>query len=196
MFVNYFFRAYHIIFALILAYTLGFLLVHTPFIEFFSYITNLTGILIVGIFLYLGLVDEKKQKEISSLRGTVLVYIVALSIVFILLLENQVPVRFSWISFVQHRLTPIVMIVEWVLNPPTKKLKISDSFKWLIFPTAYFIWAMTRGAFIDGWYPYRFFNPNFAGGYLGVLKYFMDLFIGGWLLSLITILIGNKLRKN
>lgn len=187
-------RAYHIVFALIFAYTLGFLLIHTPAWEFFSYITNLTGILIVGIFLYLGLVDKKKQKEISSLRGAALVYIVAISIAFILLLEDQVSVRFSWVSFVQHRLTPLVMIAEWILNPPTRKLNFSDILKWLIFPILYFVFSMIRGL-IDGWYPYNFLDPNLVG-YLGVFKYFIGLLIGGILISAVVVLLSNKLRMH
>ena len=189
-----FLRAYHIIFALVLAYTLGFLFIHTPVIEFFSYISNLVEILLVGIFLYLGLVNSEKQKDLTSLRGAVVVYIIAISLAFIILLENQFSVRFSWVSFVQHRLTPIVVLLEWILNPPTRKLKIIDTFKWLIFPTLYFIWAMIRGGFIDGWDPYRFFDPRIVG-FDGVLKYFVGLLIGGWIISLITIFIGNKLRK-
>lgn len=120
---------------------------------------------------------------------------VVLSLAFIFLLENQVSVRFSWISFVQHRLTPVVMIIEWIVNPPTRKLNFSDIPKWLIFPILYFVWAMIRGVFIDGWYPYRFLDPSFAGGYVGVFKYFVGLLAGGISVSGVVVFLGNKLKE-
>jgi hypothetical protein len=60
----------------------------------------------------------------------------------------------------------------------------------MIFPAAYAVFSVVRGAF-TGIYPYPFFNPGAVDGYGGVLLYCLAMVVGFFVLSLIIRGIGN-----
>ncbi|MEK7105897.1 MAG: Pr6Pr family membrane protein [Patescibacteria group bacterium] len=160
-------------------------------VDFLSHISNLVSILTAGIFLYLGITDSKK---LDSLRALSAVYVVSVGIAFSVLIENSgVIIEYPWVSFVQHKLVPVAVVLEWIMNPPSKKFEIKDTFLWLIFPSAYFLYTQIYGYFAN-WYPYTFIDPRISG-YFSVFIYFLGVVIGGWIISIITIFIGNKLKR-
>lgn len=65
----------------------------------------------------------------------------------------------------------------------------------MIYPLTYLFYVLIRGALI-GWYPYPFLNPANVGGYLGVLVYIISIIGLFLLISVIIILLGNKLKLN
>lgn len=193
--MKYFLRAYHLFFSAVVIYTLGFILFHgVDLVSFFSHISNLVNILAAGVFLYLGITDDKKLHEIDSLRAATVVYVVTIGIAFILLQEKEIgPMAYPWISFVQHKLIPVSVVLEWILLPPVNKLSISDTFKWFLFPIIYFVYTQIYGYFTNS-YPYTFLDPQVMG-FFSVFLYFLGVLVGGFFISLITIFIGNKLQK-
>ena len=190
--MNYLLRAYHILSSAVAIYTLGFILyLEFDLVNFFSHISNLVNILAAVVFLYLGVSNNKNLAKLDSLRGATVVYTVTIGLAFIFLQERQIgALQYPWISFVQHKLIPLVLIFEWLILPPKNKIKFSESFKWLLFPIAYFAYTQIYGYFFN-WYPYTFIDP-WTNGYLSVFIYFIGVAVGGYIISLITIFIGNS----
>ena len=68
-----------------------------------------------------------------------------------------------WVDVVLHKIFPIVVVLDWILDPPMTRLTFRDALLWLVFPLAWIGLTLVRGA-IDGWYPYPFLDPA-NGGY-------------------------------
>jgi hypothetical protein len=66
-----------------------------------------------------------------------------------------------------HTLMPLLFVLHWWLAVPKATLRWRRVFAWQIFPAAYFVYVLARGA-MNGWYPYPFFDVG-ALGYLRVL---------------------------
>jgi hypothetical protein len=66
-----------------------------------------------------------------------------------------------------HTLMPLLFVLHWWLAVPKPTLRWRHVFAWQIFPAAYFVYVLARGA-MNGWYPYPFFDVG-ALGYLRVL---------------------------
>ncbi len=58
-----------------------------------------------------------------------------------------------------HYVTPILFLLYWWLAFPKGALRWSYPFVWGLYPTAYLIYALVRGAII-GNYPYGFIDPK------------------------------------
>lgn len=80
---------------------------------------------------------------------------------------------------------PVVMVMDWLLTPPTRSPTSRDLLVFFSFPLAYVVYTLLRGAQI-GWYPYPFFNPALVGGYGTVMLYVLGMLITfvlvGWAL--------------
>lgn len=192
-------RVYHILFSTVTLYTLGFLLFHgVGIIDFLSHISNLVNLLAGGIFLYLGIANNKKIHKIDQLRSVTLVYVVTIGIAFMFLKERELgPMMLSpWVSLVQHKLIPAAVVVEWVLLPPARQLNINigNIFKLLIFPVVYFLYTQIYGYFTSS-YPYKFLNPQ-TNGYASIFLHFLVVSAGGLLIYLVAIFVGNILQKS
>lgn len=67
----------------------------------------------------------------------------------------------GWNAVVNHALhdvMPVVFVVFWLMRPHVG-LKWSDAAWCLVWPFAYAVYALARGA-VDGWYAYWFFDPT------------------------------------
>ena len=71
-----------------------------------------------------------------------------------------------WVDFVLHRFMPCVVVLDWLLQPPTGKLDTARQWYILVFPALYSAYVLVRGSSV-GWYPYPFLNPANVGGYGG-----------------------------
>ncbi|MGH9464755.1 MAG: Pr6Pr family membrane protein [Thermoanaerobaculia bacterium] len=130
-------------------------------------------------------------------RGTAVVAMATTGIVFGLLLsqiesEHIIP----WVNFVTHYLMPIVMVLDWLFQPPKARLAPRHVWFWLIYPVTYLVYSLIRGA-IGGWYPYWFIDPNKApGGWGGVTLYVVAITVGFLVVSGLLLFVGNKLERN
>lgn len=168
-------------------------------INFFSFFTNLSNlfaaiVLIFGAFQLIA----RRQPSVSTdlIRGMSVVNMAVVGVVFSALLRNvDMGYLLPWVNTVLHYITPIAVVLEWLVQPPRTKLGKRQLLLCQVFPLLYLVYVLTRGAIV-GWYPYPFLNPANVGGYGGVTAYIIGIVVvfvvAGWLLFTL----GNKLNRN
>jgi hypothetical protein len=96
-----------------------------------------------------------RTPRLDVVRGAAVVYMAVTGIVFFLLLRDiDVETRLGWVNSVVHEVMPIVVVVDWLIDPPDVALTARQGLQWLLYP-------------LVGWYPYPFVNPA-NGGYARV----------------------------
>jgi hypothetical protein len=160
-------------------------------VNFFSYFTNLSNLLAAGILL---LTAKTRAASAWLDRGRAIsaMNMAVVGIVFTLLLRSEdLGALQPWVNFVLHDLMPCVVVLDWLLDPPSIRLGVRDLVQFLVFPTAYLAYSLLRGA-LTGWYPYPFLNPTHVGGYGGVAVYAIGItlifLLVGWTLGAL----GNR----
>jgi polyferredoxin len=83
-----------------------------------------------------------------------------------------------WVDFVVHKLFPLVVVIDWILDPPSTDIRLRDVAAWLAFPIIWVALTLVRGA-ADHWYPYPFLDPA-NGGYRSV-AYHVGMIVAGFL---------------
>lgn len=139
------------------------------FFSFFTIQSNIFAVvmLMVGAF---ALYQAKPSKNVAVFRGAVTLYMLITGIVFALLLsglENVALTAVPWDNIVLHYIMPIVLLIDWIVDSPTKALRFRQSLIWLIYPILYVVYSLLRGP-VANWYPYPFLNPE-TNGYVGIL---------------------------
>ena len=164
------------------------------FVNFFSYFTNLSNIVIGVIFIVsaIRLIARRTPTTASvAIRGAAVVYIIFVGLVFNTLLRNtDLGDLIPWVNAVVHFIIPLAGLADWLLWPPRLRLPFRVTFLWMIFPAAYSAYSLIRGA-ITGFYPYPFFNPAQSGGYGGVALYCLAMLVGFFILAFLIRLLGN-----
>jgi hypothetical protein len=134
-------------------------------VNFLSYFTIQSNIL--GIVAMLGAAsyrDRLRPAWLEWLRGASTVYLTITFVVVIVLLSNvDVGLQLAWVDFVLHKLTPVVMVAAWLLDPPATRTTTREALSWLVFPLIWLAYTLVRGP-IAAWYPYPFLDPA-NGGY-------------------------------
>lgn len=141
-------------------------------VNFFSYFTIESNILVAVILLLSSLVTATfgRSEQFGVLRGAATVYILTTGLIYFLLLrglEESLQTAIPWVNTVLHYIMPLAMILDWVINPPTKTITWKQAASWLVFPLLYVVYSLIRGPFVN-WYPYPFLDPR-IGGYGRVL---------------------------
>ncbi|MCW5874128.1 MAG: Pr6Pr family membrane protein [Anaerolineales bacterium] len=143
-------------------------------VNYFSYFTNLSNIILAVVFVIgaLNLWQRRKPTpEQDLVRGGSVVYIAVVGIVYgILLRDIDLGSLAPWINTLLHYINPVVGIADWIISPPKSKLSLPKTRVWLLFPLVYLAYTLVRGALVN-WYPYPFLNPATAGGYGAVALY-------------------------
>jgi hypothetical protein len=190
-------RAYRAIAALAvlvaISYQVGKGLEHRGFdaTDYFSYFTELSNLFAAAIFLY-GAVRPAGQRSptVELLRGAAVVYMLTTGIVYAVLLSGQ-DVTYPWVNTIVHRVMPIAVALDWVIDPPRMRLALRQTLLWMSFPLVYVAYALTRGAIVN-WYPYFFVDPRRHGGYLLVAGDCIAISVGIVALVLATTWVGNR----
>jgi len=166
------------------------------FFSFFTILTNLFAavVLIVGAIY---LIQRREPTEAEDiLRGSAVVAMAVVGVVFGVLLSHLESDLIAWVNFVTHYLMPVVMVLDWLVQPPKAKLAPKHIWFWIIYPIAYLVYSLVRGAIVH-WYPYWFFNPHESpGGWSGVMLYSGAITIGFLLISFTLLWLGNKLKRS
>ncbi|WP_181763017.1 Pr6Pr family membrane protein [Rhodococcus spelaei] len=163
------------------------------YFNYFSYFTVLSNVL-AAIVLVVGAVTDPQGTRWQLFRGAVTVYMVITGIVYAVLLANiDVGMQGQWTNEVVHRLLPLVLFLDWVLNPPRMRISDAQSLTWLWFPFVYGVYTLIRGPIVD-WYPYPFINPT-DQGYLQMSIGLVVLLIGFVLISLAVNVAGRLGRR-
>jgi hypothetical protein len=141
--------------------------IFNPF-NFFSFFTIQSNLLAAGVLL-VGAWYSRKGKRSDTfdvLRGASTLYMALTGVVFAVLLSNIDPrllTAVPWDNTVLHYIMPIIMVLDWVLDPPKRKVTMRQALPWLMYPIVYVAYSLIRGPFAE-WYPYPFLNPA-NGGY-------------------------------
>jgi hypothetical protein len=144
--------------------------------NFFSYFTNESNLFATALLLY-GAYGGLRPGGWSSteayrskadgaqaydlLRGAAVIYMTITGAVFVLLLSGSAP-SVPWANAIVHYLMPIVIVLDWLIDPPRARITWGRAWRWLIFPVVYFSYTLIRGAIV-GWYPYPFLDVTSKG---------------------------------
>jgi hypothetical protein len=129
--------------------------------NYFSFFTIESNILGVIVFAWGGVAALAGRSGVPDLlRGAVVVYLAITGVVYAVLLagiegQDTVP----WVNTVVHQVMPIVLVLDWLLAPPSTPLPLPRVWWWLVFPLLYLAYTLVRGPFAH-WYPYPFLDPR------------------------------------
>lgn len=88
-----------------------------------------------------------------------------------------------------HYITPAMFFLYWIFIIKRGKLKLKQAFIWLLYPFAYFVYAVTLGK-MTGFYPYYFINVKHIG-YTKLAQNFMWLLLAFLVMGILLIGINN-----
>jgi hypothetical protein len=174
-------------------------------VNFFGYFTNPSNIFASVVFIIgaVYLVQNREPTVTEDLiRGASVVAMAIVGIVFSVLLRDvDLGTLAPWVNTVVHFVMPVVVVADWLYQPPKSKLTMRQTLYWLIYPLLYLLYTLTRGA-ITGFYPYPFLNPNTipghstAGSYGAVALYCIAIFVAFLIVGAILVWLGNTLKRN
>jgi hypothetical protein len=189
-------RAYRGIGALLIAVAVGYQVIkgleagHWSAVNYFSYFTILSNLIAAGVLFYGALQVRKPRSETFDLvRGAAVLYMSTTGIVFALLLSGG-PVPTPWVNTIVHQLMPVVVALDWALDPPRTRLALKRTLLWLGFPLVYIAYTLIRGSLVH-WYPYFFVDPSRSGGYPKVAANCLAVAVGIVALAVFITWLGN-----
>ena len=151
---------------------IAFITAPTAFFLAFTIWTNI--LLAVYFFITCFLFDFKigVWSNKDHVKSALLLYIIIVGASYHFLLSmTWEPKGFVlWGINIQHYLTPILMLIDWLLLKPSTKIIFKHTVLWLIFPIAYALFTIIRGS-ITGHYPYYFFHV----GNLGIVQVLINM---------------------
>jgi hypothetical protein len=163
--------------------------------NFLSYFTIQSNLIAVAVFL----IGAARWRAAPSptwdlIRGAAVLVMTVTLVVFALLLSGtDVDTALVWVDLVVHRVMPIAVLIDWMIDPPRSRISFIASLRWLIYPLAWAVYTLVRGA-ATGWYPYPFLDPA-NGGYATVALYVLAILVLGTVLCAAIRWVGNTLRN-
>jgi hypothetical protein len=142
----------------------------TGLTDFFSHFTILSAMAACVVLLAsgaTGLRDTRGGRGVPDMvRGAVVLYMAVSGFVFGLVdTEFHDTLMPSWADHVLHQARPLVMIADWLVDPPRRRVRYPSAASWLLLPLLYVGYSLVRGAVTD-WYAYPFLDPDRGvGGY-------------------------------
>ena len=164
----------------------------TRFFAFFTIQSNLIG---VAALLLVITRRGARPRWLEVLRGAAAVYLTVTFFVVIFLLSGvDVGLQLPWVDFVLHKLFPVVVVADYLIDPPDTRLTARDALLWLGYPVLWLVLTLLRGA-ADGWYPYPFLDPA-NGGYGAVAVTAVAITIGFLAVAALYVWLGNARRRS
>lgn len=159
--------------------------------NFLSYFTIQSNLIAVAAFLVsVAWWRTSPSPTWELVRGASVLHMTITFIVFAVLLGGtDVDTAIPWVDTVLHRVMPIAVIVDWLIDPPRHHIPFRTSLRWTTFPLVWLAYTMVRGAMV-GWYPYPFLDPT-RGGYGSVAVYLVGILVLGIALCAIIAWLGN-----
>lgn len=162
------------------------------FLSFFTIQSNLLAAGVLTLVALRGSAPRSARLELA--RGAVTLYLLITGVVFALLLSNlpeELQLTRPWVDTTLHQIVPIVVVLDWLLDPPRVRIAARTALLWLAYPVAYVVYSLVRGEIVD-WYPYPFVNVA-TYGYAAVLRNCVVLLVGFVLVALAVAAVGNRL---
>lgn len=133
------------------------------FFSFFTILSNIFGIVV--LVLSATAVAVPRPHWLDLLRGAATLYLATTGVVVAVLLSNlpeEQQLTVGWVDTVVHRVMPIAVALDWLIDPPQTRIRVSEALGWLAFPLAYVGYSLLRGQFVH-WYPYPFLDHRQHG---------------------------------
>lgn len=126
------------------------------------YFTVLTNLLLAVVLT--GVAFGRARFGAPTLVAGVTLAILLVGVIYGLLLRNLVELSggAKLADLLLHHVTPILAPLFWLAYAPKGRLRRRDPLIWAIFPLAYFVYALVRGA-IEGVYAYPFMDVVHIG---------------------------------
>ena len=94
----------------------------TRFFAFFTILSNLIGVAAFTWLIARG--DRPRSRGLELLRGAAVVYLTVTFFVVIFLLSGvDVQLQLVWVDVVLHKIFPIIVVADWILDPPATRLR-------------------------------------------------------------------------
>ncbi len=159
-----------------------------------NYLTYFTidSNLIATLLLLVGAVRWRSERSptLDLMRGAAVVYMSVTGAVFAVLLSGtNVDTAIPWVNSVVHEVMPMVIIADWLLDPPPTRLTFRQGALWLSFPAVWIVYELIRGS-VTGTYHYPFLNPA-NGGYGSVAFYSVAILVLMLLVCAVVVWLGN-----
>jgi hypothetical protein len=140
--------------------------------NFFSYFTVLSNCAAAAVLAVLVVRPALAYApRFALVRGAVTLYMVVTGLVYAVLLapaSADVGLTEPWVDAVVHEVAPILVLLDWLYDPPGRRLSVRAVAAWLIFPAVYLVYSLVRDP-IANWYPYPFLDPDHgSNGYASV----------------------------
>jgi hypothetical protein len=139
-------------------------------VSFFSYFTIESNLFAAGVLIAAGLATLRggTADGLALWRGAAVLYMATTGLGYVLLLSGSDGGNGPdvWVNAVLHYVAPVAVVVDWLLDPPRRRIPFERTIAWMAFPAAFIVYTVLRGLAID-WYPYPFVDPD-EHGYLGV----------------------------
>jgi len=165
-------------------------------INFFSYFTIQSNIIAVAVLVWVALKPDSEDGQVlrDIIRGAPVLYLMVTGIVFAVLLSGLPLVTVPFANTVLHKIMPVVVMIDWIMDAPRKKVTFRKGLIWMVYPLAWLAYTMMRG-YLIGWYPYPFLDPAKMGGYGKVMGTILMVLLGGVLLIWIIVWLGQLARR-
>ncbi|MFI5529764.1 Pr6Pr family membrane protein [Kitasatospora sp. NPDC051853] len=162
--------------------------------NFFSYFTILGNVLGMGVFLVGGLQGLRGRGRVPDLlRGAAALYLAVTGLVYLVALQGLgLGLTLPWVDDVLHRVMPVVVLADWLIDPPRRRIEYHRALRWLLFPLLYLPYTLIRGHVTD-WYPYPFLDPGRHGGYARVAVASAMITVAFLGIGALIVVIGNRL---
>jgi hypothetical protein len=140
--------------------------VATAIVNYFSFFTILTNLLVAMVLTQLSLHKRSRDPFFTrpAVQATAAVSIAIVGIVYSLVLRQLWdPEGLQKIAdIILHDAIPVLYVVYWLWLARSYDLRFRDVPRWLIYPAVYLIYTLIRGA-ITGRYPYPFLDAGELG---------------------------------
>lgn len=143
------------------------------FFSFFTILSNAVSAIVLLIGAWFAFTRRADPDWFNLVRACVVTYMATTFVVYNLLLREislDQATTVPWSNEILHVWAPLYLVLDWVLAPGRRHVPWRRLWTIAIFPIAWAVYSMIRGAII-GWYPYPFLNPAQDAGYGGVAVY-------------------------
>lgn len=167
--------------------------------NFFSFFTIQSNLLAVAVLLY-GVARpglSGRSHTLDLVRGAAVLYMTVTFVVYGVLLsgyQEALQTTIPWVDTVVHRILPVVLLLDWVVDPPDNRLSWREALpRWIVYPAAYGVYSWIRGPIVD-WYPYPFLDPGQPGGIPALVAYSVGIALGVAVFTWLVVWVGHRLR--
>lgn len=163
-------------------------------LHYFSYFTIDSNLVAAAVFLILAIRRGERSDWFENLRGLAVICMTITGVVFSVLLSGtDVDTAIPWVNNVLHSVMPIVVAVDWLLDPPRVRLSYRQSLMWVVYPAIWLVYTLAKGPIV-GKYPYPFLDPA-NGGYGTVALYVLAILVAMALVTGAAVWVANTTHE-